>query len=183
MIRCDELLILIEAFLIALFHLRLSNLYTICGACNISPVIMIWDLCYRVVGYNAVCCQLQTAESSHVHFVLVKKFHSKNLTVPLGCPAYDQQKQLVGFYVGETEKTSGWHDQEQTNPKFCPVGDYPSRMLSIDELNKANAALRHCIENHDNSVFCRSDFESEGKMIEEALIRWYMGADNVYLWE
>jgi hypothetical protein len=123
------------------------------------------------------------AESGNVHFVLVKKFHSKNLKAPLGCLAYDASKQLVGYFVGESEKTSGWYDQEHTNAKFCPIGDNPSRMLSIDELNKANDALQFSIDNNDNAVFCRSDYENESKMIEEALIRWYMGADNVYLWE
>lgn len=123
------------------------------------------------------------ADASNVHYVLVKKFHSKNLKVPLGCPAYDENRRLVGFYVGESEKTSGWHEQEHTSAKFCPVGEHPSRMLSLDEMNKANAALQSCMDSSDNGVFCLSDYESEEKMVEEALIRWYMGADNIYLWE
>jgi hypothetical protein len=108
------------------------------------------------------------------YYIVAKKFYSKNVNIPLGLAAFDDNKKLIGWYIGHSDK-------------FIGLAEFPSRLLSAEDVKKATEIGEMWIDSGDPScIFVLDNFESEEKMVEEAIIWWWTHhdtAESINLWE
>jgi len=138
---------------------------------------------FETLSYSLGPPTPQEGRGTNTHYIVVKRFNSRNLTMPIGCPAFDINRRIIGYIAAQCEQNM-FNKQETTSPKFCGLDEMPCRLMSTEELKVANEIAECSIRAGEDCVYCRDNYDSYEAMVEEALIRLYMGnIEDINLWE
>lgn len=115
-------------------------------------------------------------QGTSVYYIIAKDCMMDNPRTMLGCPAFDFDGNLVGFYIAQSEH---FEDREVTTPRLVLVDDYPAvGPLAEEDIQRINAVFADLSKKGDSSVFCISEHENESRLVETAMIYYYDKAET-----
>ena len=92
---------------------------------------------------------------SSAFYILARRFYSKVVSPPITCPAFDMNKNLIGFFVSKSDNTNNNQMMEATLPSFVSLEDYPANLFTPAEIEKANSLASKLIDANATGVYLR----------------------------